>query len=382
VPITYLDTRGFETPVPTTQVKADIEETKTQEGGAQIGDVNAIVEEQIKDRKVCESLLQNFMVDKSDIILIVVAQLTFSDQLLIQRITRQFKEKSKKKIFIVHNYYTISENAYIDEAIKKDVIDVFDVKTQSIPQMDTCSTFKGETNKRYFAERNNSNVMHVIMAREGTPAGEYYNETTIKFLIYTIVTTGDRRVFDPVIELQDYLKSHLKNYINYDSEKNSIELKSIEGPAGKKHEALQLKMTCPLKYKPIQYDALQALVLDSGEFEVPYSLKIIDGRELLLTVELGGMTKDQISKNVKGKCNQSSEGYEIELHGRKLEGDTLSGSVEVVLDKRKFGDFTLKIPPLEFGRFQFENYRKPIREDRDGQLTLRWALVLEINDTF
>ena len=50
-----------------------------------------------------ELFIQNFQIKVSDILLIVVGKLTYSEQLLINKIKVESKKQNKGRIFIVHN---------------------------------------------------------------------------------------------------------------------------------------------------------------------------------------------------------------------------------------------------------------------------------------
>jgi len=80
----------------------------------------------LRDKQYTESLMQQFLLSNSDIIIIVVNQLTFADQKMINRITAEFK--GKKKIFILHNFSSLYTTEDVERYIKMDILETFKVE--------------------------------------------------------------------------------------------------------------------------------------------------------------------------------------------------------------------------------------------------------------
>ena len=103
-----LDTAGIELPVLTKNDKIEnLEE----------------FQENIRDKKMTELFLTNLIINISDILLVVVGKLTFSEQLLINKVKEDCKKQNKGKIFIVHNLQEFSfveqVEKYIENTLKK-----------------------------------------------------------------------------------------------------------------------------------------------------------------------------------------------------------------------------------------------------------------------
>ena len=77
--------------------------------------------ENSKDKIMAESFLENFIINVSDILLVVIGELTYSDQLLINKIKDECKKQNKGRIFIIHNlkdFRTINQvENYIDDVL-------------------------------------------------------------------------------------------------------------------------------------------------------------------------------------------------------------------------------------------------------------------------
>ena len=80
-------------------------------------------QENMKDKVITELFLENLIVAVSDILLVVVGELTYSEQLLINKIKEESKNHNKSKIFIIHNLqeYVTKEQVekYIDNTLLK-----------------------------------------------------------------------------------------------------------------------------------------------------------------------------------------------------------------------------------------------------------------------
>ena len=70
-----------------------------------------------------ELFLENFIIKVSDILLLVVGKLTYSEQLLINKIKEESKKQNKKRIYIIHNlkeFITVNQvENYIKNIILK-----------------------------------------------------------------------------------------------------------------------------------------------------------------------------------------------------------------------------------------------------------------------
>ena len=73
------------------------------------------------------------MVKVCDILLIVVGQLTYSEQILINKIKEESKRQNKNKIFIIHNLQDFISVEQVESYIKNSLLNcsTFDLKKQS-----------------------------------------------------------------------------------------------------------------------------------------------------------------------------------------------------------------------------------------------------------
>ena len=103
--------------------------------------------ENSKDKIMTELFLQNLIININNILLIVVGKLTYSEQLLINKIKEESKKLKKTKIFIIHNLQEFRSKEQIEDSIKNTLL--------------KCS-------KKLI-------VYHLILANEDSEAGIKYN---------------------------------------------------------------------------------------------------------------------------------------------------------------------------------------------------------------
>ena len=83
---------------------------------------NMQFKESAKDKIMTEVFLQNFIINNSDILLLVVGIMSYSEQLLINKIKNECKELKKEKLFIVHNLQSFRKVEQVENYIKKTLL--------------------------------------------------------------------------------------------------------------------------------------------------------------------------------------------------------------------------------------------------------------------
>ena len=130
--IIIIDSAGFEKPIlkeidDLNQNKNEIMEEKKEEEEEKENEKIQKKEfkERANDKAMTEMFITNFILKNSDIVLLVVGELTYSEQLLIDKIKEESKKLKLKKIFIVHNLQTLRKKEqvkqYIDNILFKNI---------------------------------------------------------------------------------------------------------------------------------------------------------------------------------------------------------------------------------------------------------------------
>ena len=206
IPFLIIDSAGFETPLLESfdfkldnLSKLDVKETMTK------------MNDLVNDRALIEVFILKYVLDYSDIIIAVVGQLTYSEQQLLLRIKR---ENPKKKIIIVHNLLFLDTKKqvtdYINNVLKQSF--TFNIEESNMISLDKNNKVDDTvSNQTYYVEYivdyYTQRIDHLIMAREGTEAGNYYNQSAIQFLSNTINTTSKLKKFPVKALIKNYLYS-------------------------------------------------------------------------------------------------------------------------------------------------------------------------------
>ena len=331
--------------------------------------------ENSRDKIITELFLESFIVYSSDILLVVVGELTYSEQLLINKIKVESQKQNKTRIFIIHNlkeFITIEQvESYIKETLLK------------------CSTFNfilrhwisNEKNKEEYEIGNNDDKMsdnnlddelvnrklgnihfteilnygdnkqlevyHLIMANEDSDAGKYYNPYVYKFIENAYNLIPNPKKFD----ILESLTSHFINIsqtilINPYFDGSFIKKQFIVG-----NKLIKLNFEDDLLLKTIFKDEFGLPVIKADNFVPKYNYFKPDPNTLEIRLEIPGNVKidvnhkvvgDETIITVKGIKNKDKQPEKLNLN---------------IFNIREFSEFELNIP-LKVEEFQI-NQRGP-----------------------
>ena len=186
-------------------------------------DKKKLIKESLKDKKMTEIFIQDFIIDKVNILIIVVDQLTFSEQKLIYRLSK----KKFDKLFVVHNTQFFDKKEiveqYIEEVVKKSLYS--NLEKNVIPNLDVDENNINNNEKHYYykekgigkeniKKERGHEIIHLFMAKEGSPAGNYYNDKTIEYMRYLIKAEINKKIFDIINEVKNYLSNNSNIYMD------------------------------------------------------------------------------------------------------------------------------------------------------------------------
>ena len=167
-------------------------------------DIVKIFQEKSREKLITEIFLQNYIIFNSNILIIVIGILTYSEQKLLNRIRNEIsKNRINKPLFIIHNLitYTTKEQVeeYVEEFLLKSV-------TFNLEEGHKISTKTNTKTGKYFYEKNTDpKVFHLLFANESSPAGKIYNEFTLQFLENNYQNVTDIEPFDVVETIKERL---------------------------------------------------------------------------------------------------------------------------------------------------------------------------------
>ena len=110
---------------------------------------NKEFKENARDKIMTELFLQKFIIMVSDILLIVVGKLTYSEQLLINKIKVESKKANKGRIFIIHNLQEFSLVSEVQDYIRNTLLkcSTFNLKKRTRISIDEDDVTENERKK-------------------------------------------------------------------------------------------------------------------------------------------------------------------------------------------------------------------------------------------
>ena len=176
-----LDSAGFQTPL--------LINNESQRQSKDEEEAQKEYENLYRDKTQTENFIQNLILHLSDMLLIVVGKITFDEQKFINKIKNEIKnlncqtQKQKKPmLFIIHNLSNFQTISQVKKHIENTLLKSASFQLKEV--FDIVNSQNGEKEQRYYftEESNDILIYHLIMARELTEAGDFYNNYTYKFL--------------------------------------------------------------------------------------------------------------------------------------------------------------------------------------------------------
>jgi hypothetical protein len=348
--IVLLDSAGLETPVLNEDEK----------------DEKDLFKEKSRDKLITELFLQNYIINNSDILIIVVGILTYSEQKLLNKIKNELKmmekndhfiekERPNTSLFVIHNlitYKTVKQvEDYIDEFLLKSA-------TLNLEKAPFSKTIKSGIH--YTEKFGQKTIYHLIYAHEGSEAGEHYNKYTLDFIESYFKTVSNLKPYDVIETIKD-------NFIELS---NDI-LEKTEKPITKEsfdksnNNIIKLSEVKDIVLKKCLIDELGFSNLKANSFEPTFNYyKTDDGKILKIRIEAPGNCELNTKRYPEDKFNV------IIIKGNKLKDKMTEEEEKIQKSNREYGEFKLDIR-LEFDYFKFKA-KKPKIEQIDGVFRLEY----------
>ncbi len=375
--IVLLDSAGLETPV----LKDEEYENKeiTKEDKQQDDDEKKIIEreyfkEKSREKLITEFFLQRYIINNSDILIIVVGIISYSEQKLLNRIKKEIQRaKIRKPLYIIHNlmtYTTIKQvEEYIDNILFKSA--TFDLKKGH-----GVSTKMNQKSETYYFEKNNENqIYHLIFANEGSEAGEYYNNNTLSFLEKTYTNVTEIKPFDVIKSLKESFIEISKEII--EKSDNPLDLSDFcDEYNDNKLESIKLTKEKNITLKRCLIDELGFSNLNSNGFEPNYNFykEIKDNIEkIIIRLEVPG------NYSIESNVVYNEELTIIKLKGNKRKDKFPEKLEDNIFNSREFGPFNIDIP-LKTEEYLIKN-SSPTVSDKKGILMIEYLLENKVTDT-
>ena len=354
-----LDSAGLETPILKKDSDAEEEEENDKEGE---NTEDKKFREKARDILITESFLQNFIIVNSDILLLVVDNLNYSEQKLINKIKDEIKRlKQNKKLFVIHNLKTYRNvdqvKYYIDNTLLKS-------GTFTLQKHEHITAERSVLNGEHFTERDQKNikVYHLIFAADGSEAGDYYNSYTIKFIENQYTDVFNPKKFDIIKEIKEQFINNCHRFLKEKLQLNDL----LTNEEILENKVIKLKEEKDLTLKRCFIDEIGSQTFKGNGFEPAYNF-FRNGEILEIRVELPGNVKPNVHRP-----EFHGENTIILIEGKKNRDKEPKNKEDNINDTRDFGDFNIDII------FKTEDYKiKPTIKKQDlkkGILFLQYDL--------
>ena len=324
-----LDSAGLQTPL----IRNTYNES-TNKGIDEEDKDNKEYQNLYKDKAQTENFIQSLILYLSDMFVIVVGKLTFNEQKLINRIKHDMEamkdEEHKKQIFVIHNLLNFQTKKQVEDHIKNTLLNVVSLNLKE--QFDFMKKEENQNNV-YYVEEKKYQIYHLIMAKEGTEAGNYYNNYTYKFLIDKFTNFTKRKDLHIIKEVKDRFIEWSSDLLEDKIEPDNIEIIE-ENQFPKKYVFKPTEKKEKLVPKACFSDELGFIFYRTNEYEPSFSYYIEDDKFLAVKLEIPGNVEFE-------DAFASVDSKEIFISGKKICDDD---SNKILKNTRLFGKFNLQIP--------------------------------------
>jgi len=327
--IALLDSAGLETPV----LISDENQNNINK--------NDLFKEKSREKLITELFLQNYIMYYSDILIIVVDSLSFSEQKLLMKIKKEMERaKINTPLYIIHNLksFTSKEQVkdYIDSSLLKSA-------TFTLEEGHKISTKKEEIIKGiYFYEKDKDKdkeknkerkIYHLIYANENSEAGKFYNQFTLDFIENSYQTVTDLESFDVIDTIKERYMAISKDIIEKTGNEEKITKESFDNSTP---NMIKLNSDKEIILKKCLIDELGFSNFKANGFEPTYNIYKKEDK-IIVRVEVPGKTTIKAGLEISGEYNI------IKIMGEKKLDKEPGKLDDNIHNTREYGNFYLDL---------------------------------------
>ena len=352
-----LDSVGLETPVLVEGQENEKDEEK-----------NDLYKEKCREKLITELFLINYIIHNSDVLIVIVGCLTFSEQKLIMKVKKEIERaKRNKPLYIIHNlkaYTTVNQvDNYIYNTLLKSA--TFSLKNEnkdiSIAKYKFYEIQKDEKSPDTF---------HLIYANEDSDAGKLYNPLTLKFIenIYQNITIIKN--YDVLDTIKDQFIGIYKEIIEKKENGQDITKESFDNSTP---NLIRLKDKKEIILKKCLIDEVGFSNPKPNSFEPKYNIFNKDNK-IIIRVEAPGNCK------LNSEVVVCDEYFIIRLKGEKIKDKEPEKIEDNIYNLREFGKFVLDIPLNSKDYNLFKLFKeKPKFTRMEGVYIIEYKLVEKLD---
>ena len=328
--IALLDSAGLETPVLVDDIKDN--------------EKNEIFKEKSREKLITELFLQNYIVNNSDILIVVVDSLSFSEQKLLLKVKKEM-ERAKRKIplYIIHNLKTFITIKQVEDYIQNTLLKSATFKLEKSHNINTKYNHISDIHcYNEITQDKDQKIVHFIYANEGSPAGEKYNNFGLDYI---------EKAYQGIFGLQpfDVIESIKERYIKVSkdiTEKTEKENLSNDSFQSDDPYLIKLKDEKEIILKKCLIDELGFSNFKANGFEPKYNIFCKDNK-IIVRVEAPGNCDLESKIEIQGEYNV------IKLYGEKRKDKEPENLDKNIFTSREIGPFSLEIP-LKFSEYHLK----------------------------
>ena len=340
----------------------------------------------IQDQKVCEILLSDFIIKESNVLILVVEQLSFAEQEMILTLTNRLRLKEvynnidKRRLIIIHNLMNISNNKDIQEFIDGTLLRSMTFNLEARYVKDHENEAYNVTVYDQIIENNDNNkleIVHLVIGNDKIDEIlKKYNEPAFKY-IRDYIKIASLRKFDILESFKEFIINNYKKFINTNLLENNPLIigdeKKVKVYTDKKKtkDKIKDKVIIPIKLtnqKNVEDIHFKNFYFDGEMYrntEPLYSCKMVkidDTDYLEITFEMYGKIRKIQSDINYYDNNDNNEKIIIEVKGKSEEFE-----LDFLKNEDKYEKFGQPKGNLNYSEFDFQvviDNRKEIKNKK------------------
>ena len=295
-------------------------------------DENEIFKENSRDKLITELFLQNYIINQSNILIIVVGILTYSEQKMLCKIKNEILSSNEKKpLYIIHNLMTYTTIEQVEDYISNCLLKS---STFSLKLGHKISTKTQRKSGVYYYEKIFGNeIYHLIFANEGSEAGIFYNNLTLDFIENSYQRVINIKPYDAIKTVKEQFTKMSREIIEKTEKPLTLEFDETN------NNYIKLKNPKKITLKCCSINELGISNLVSNGFEPTYNLYKNDNK-IILKIESGGNSTILDANLMLGQGENTC----LIVTGEKKRDKEPKNLDDNIFNSRKFGKFYLNIP--------------------------------------
>jgi len=324
----------------------------------------------VRDQKVCEILLSDFIIKESNVLIAVVEQLSFAEQEMLRTLIGRLKQKEvdnidKRKLIVIHNLMNIKSpediEKFVDNILLKSL--TFSLERQYVedrksPDYNLNIYVQNIENSEQSNNDDKLDIVHLVVGNDDCEeVRKKYNEPAFQY-IRDYIKINSYRCFDILESFKKFIIDNSKKFMkdNYFTENSLVigkkQLKKVYVDKDRKNPPeekiiVHIKPSNQIDTINLKsfYFASDGMYYFSNSIEPLYSTRIIDKNKkpyLEVTFEMFGILEN-LSYNI--ECDDDKELIIVEIKGKNKEFNILESEEQIKNQQGnlKYMDFDFQV---------------------------------------